>query len=113
MKTVFAIETSCDETAVALLRDSNLLASEVASQIEQHQQFGGVVPEVAARSHLLNLPRLFEQSLANAQVTIHDVDAVAATSGPGVASSLLVGTSAAKGLAIAAERRFAAMNHLA
>src|SRR5438067_4981039 len=112
MKTVFAIETSCDETAVALLRDSNLLASEVASQIEQHQQFGGVVPELASRSHLVHLPRLFEQSLANAQVTIQDVDAFAATSGPGLASSLLVGTSAAKGLAIAADKPFLAINHL-
>src|SRR5438477_10219403 len=112
MKTLLAIETSCDETAVAVLRDRNLLASEVASQIEQHQQFGGVVPELASRNHLLHLPRLLEQSLAKAQITIQDVDAFAATSGPGLASSLLVGSSAAKGLAIGANKPFLAINHL-
>ena len=112
MKTLLAIETSCDETAVAVLRDRNLLASEVASQIEQHQQFGGVVPELASRNHLVQLPRLLEQSLAKAQITIQDVDAFAATSGPGLASSLLVGSSAAKGLAIGANKPFLAINHL-
>jgi N6-L-threonylcarbamoyladenine synthase len=112
MKTLLAIETSCDETAVAVLRDHNLLASEVASQIEQHQQFGGVVPELASRNHLLHLPRLLEQSLVKAQITIQDVDAFAATSGPGLASSLLVGSSAAKGLAIGGNKPFLAINHL-
>jgi tRNA N6-adenosine threonylcarbamoyltransferase len=112
MKTILAIETSCDETAVAVLRDRKLLASEVASQVEQHQQFGGVVPELASRNHLVHLPRLLEQSLAKAQITVHDVDAFAATSGPGLASSLLVGSSAAKGLAIGANKSFLAINHL-
>jgi N6-L-threonylcarbamoyladenine synthase len=112
MKTVLAIETSCDETAVAVLRDRKLLASEVASQIEQHQQFGGVVPELASRNHLVHLPRLLEQSLAKAQITIQDLDAFAATSGPGLASSLLVGSSVAKGLAIGANKPFLAINHL-
>src|SRR5438874_3050763 len=112
MKTVLAIETSCDETAVAVLRDRKLLASEVASQIEQHQQFGGVVPELASRNHLVHLPRLLEQSLAKAEITIQDLDAFAATSGPGLASSLLVGNSAAKGLAIGANKPFLAINHL-
>src|SRR5437868_11393945 len=112
MKTLLAIETSCDETAVAVLRDRNLLASEVASQIEQHQQFGGVVPELASRNHLVHLPRLLEQSLAKAEITIQDLDAFAATSGPGLASSLLVGNSAAKGLAIGANKPFLAISHL-
>src|SRR5438132_3814145 len=112
MKTLLAIETSCDETAVAVLRDRNLLASEVASQIEQHQQFGGVVPELASRNHLVHLPRLLEQSLTNARITVREVDLFAATSGPGLASSLLVGNSAAKGLAIGANKPFLAINHL-
>ena len=112
MKTILAIETSCDETAVAVLRDRKLLASEVASQVEQHKQFGGVVPELASRNHLVHLPRLLEQSLAKAQITIQDLDAFAATSGPGLASSLLVGSSAAKGLAIGGNKPFLAVNHL-
>ena len=112
MKTILAIETSCDETAVAVLRDRKLLASEVASQVEQHKQFGGVVPELASRNHLVHLSSLLEQSLAKGQITIQDLDAFAATSGPGLASSLLVGSSAAKGLAIGANKPFLAINHL-
>jgi len=112
MKTILAIETSCDETAVAVLRDRQLVASEVASQIEEHQKFGGVVPELASRNHLVHLPRLLKQSLAKAQIAIRDIDAFAATSGPGLASSLLVGNSAAKGLAIGANKAFLAINHL-
>lgn len=115
---ILAIETSCDETAVAILRDSNrqfgpdLLASQVASQIAEHEKFGGVVPEVASRNHLVQLPRLLERTLASASITIRDIDAFAATSGPGLASSLLVGNSAAKGLAIGAGKPFLAINHL-
>ena len=112
MKTILAIETSCDETAVAVLRDGQLRASEVASQIAEHQQFGGVVPELASRNHLVHLPRLLEQSLTNARITVREVDLFAATSGPGLASSLLVGNSAAKGLAIGANKPFLAINHL-
>ena len=116
--TVLAIETSCDETAVAILRGGNchanpeLLASEVASQIAEHEKFGGVVPEVASRNHLAQLPRLLERAMASAEITINEIDAFAATSGPGLASSLLVGDSAAKGLAIGAGKPFLAINHL-
>src|SRR6059058_6184388 len=114
--TILAIETSCDETAVAILRrsgfGSELLASEVASQIAEHEKFGGVVPEVASRNHLAQLPRLLERAIASANVTINEIDAFAATSGPGLASSLLVGNSAAKGLAIGAGKPFLAINHL-
>src|SRR5437588_12524182 len=116
--TVLAIETSCDETAVAILRGGNchanpeLLASEVASQIAEHKKFGGVVPEVASRNHLAQLPRLLERAMACAKITINEIDAFAATSGPGLASSLLVGDSAAKGLAIGAGKPFLAINHL-
>jgi len=110
--TVLAIETSCDETAVAILRGRQLIANEVASQISEHAKFGGVVPEVAARNHLVQLPRLLERALASAKIEMTDVDAFAATSGPGLASSLLVGNSAAKGLAIGARKPFLAINHL-
>ena len=116
--TILAIETSCDETAVAILRGRNrqcgpeLLASEVASQIAEHEKFGGVVPEVASRNHVAQLPRLLERATASAKITINEIDAFAATSGPGLASSLLVGNSAAKGLAIGAGKPFLAINHL-
>ena len=116
--TILAIETSCDETAVAILRGSerqsgsDLLTSEVASQIAEHEKFGGVVPEVASRNHLAQLPRLLERVMASANTTINKIDAFAATSGPGLASSLLVGNSAAKGLAIGAGKPFLAINHL-
>jgi N6-L-threonylcarbamoyladenine synthase len=114
--TILAIETSCDETAVAILRGnssaSELLASEVASQIAEHEKFGGVVPEVASRNHVAQLPRLVERAMASAKITINEIDAFAATSGPGLASSLLVGNSAAKGLAIGGGKPFLAINHL-
>jgi N6-L-threonylcarbamoyladenine synthase len=110
--TILAIETSCDETAVAILRDCEMLASEVASQIAQHERFGGVVPEVASRNHLAQLPHLLERATTSARIAINEIDAFAATSGPGLASSLLVGNSTAKGLAIGAGKPFLAINHL-
>ena len=77
-----AIETSCDETAVAVLRDRQLLASEVASQIAEHEKFGGVVPEVASRNHLAQLPHLLERATTSAKIAMNEIDAFAATSGP-------------------------------
>ncbi|MFN2621347.1 MAG: tRNA (adenosine(37)-N6)-threonylcarbamoyltransferase complex transferase subunit TsaD [Chthoniobacterales bacterium] len=109
--TILAIETSCDETAVAILRDTQLLASEVASQT-QHDAYGGVVPEVASRSHLVHAPRLLEHALGTAGVALDEIDAFAATSGPGLASSLMIGASIAKGLALGANKPYLAVNHL-
>ncbi|HEX4640943.1 MAG TPA: tRNA (adenosine(37)-N6)-threonylcarbamoyltransferase complex transferase subunit TsaD [Chthoniobacterales bacterium] len=109
--TILAIETSCDETAVAILRGTELLASEIASQTE-HEAYGGVVPEVASRNHLVHAPRLLEQALENAGMALGDVDAFAATSGPGLASSLMIGASVAKGLALGAGKPYLAVNHL-
>jgi N6-L-threonylcarbamoyladenine synthase len=106
--TVLAIETSCDETAVAVLRGGDLLASEIASQATQHEKFGGVVPEVASRNHLLHAPRL----LAKLPIELSAIDVFAATSGPGLASSLMVGASMAKGLAIGFAKPYLAINHL-
>jgi N6-L-threonylcarbamoyladenine synthase len=110
---VLAIETSCDETAVAILRaPGELLAGEVASQIDLHNRFGGVVPEVASRNHLLALRPLIERTLSEARIVPADLTAIAATAGPGLATSLMVGFSAAKGLAVALRKPFFAINHL-
>lgn len=109
--TILAIETSCDETAVAILREKELLASEVASQAE-HEAYGGVVPEVASRNHLLHAPRLLNQALEKSGIGLQEVDAFAATVGPGLASSLMIGASIAKGLALGADRPYLAINHL-
>lgn len=111
MHTILAIETSCDETAVAILRGNELLASEVASQRE-HELYGGVVPEVASRNHLLHAPRLLEEAAGKAGITLEEVDAFAATSGPGLASSLMIGASIAKGLALGFAKPYLAINHL-
>jgi N6-L-threonylcarbamoyladenine synthase len=116
--TVLAIETSCDETAVAILREredhsaAELLASEVASQIAAHEKYGGIVPEIASRNHLLYAPRLLDRTASAAKIDLADVDAFAATSGPGLASSLMIGASIAKGFAIGFGKPYLAINHL-
>jgi N6-L-threonylcarbamoyladenine synthase len=115
---ILALETSCDETAIAILRGrgrhsgSELIASEVASQISEHAKYGGVVPEVASRNHLVHAPRLLERAIRDAKIDIASVDAFAATSGPGLASSLMIGASIAKGLAIGFGKPYLAINHL-
>ncbi|HEX4665565.1 MAG TPA: tRNA (adenosine(37)-N6)-threonylcarbamoyltransferase complex transferase subunit TsaD [Chthoniobacterales bacterium] len=110
--TLLALETSCDETAIAILRGRELLASEVASQVAAHQPYGGVVPEVASRHHLQHAPALLEHAIAQAGISLGEVDAFAATSGPGLASSLLIGASLAKGLALGFAKPYLAINHL-
>ena len=109
---VLSIETSCDETAVAVLRGTQLLASEVASQIALHAVTGGVVPEVAARDHLRALKPVIQRALADAGIALTEVDAFAATRGPGLATSLMIGTSAAKGLSVGLRKPYLAINHL-
>ena len=117
MPTLLAIESSCDETAVSIVRGevgkaTEVLASEVSSQIELHRVHGGVVPELASRNHSLRLRPLVEQALEHAKVRIADIDAFAATIGPGLASSLLIGSTAAKAMACATGKPFIAINHL-
>ena len=110
---VLAIETSCDETAVAILRaPRDILASEVASQIDLHKRYGGVVPEVASRNHLPRIRPLIEAAMHRSRSSLTDIDCVAATRGPGLLTSLLVGYSAAKGLAIGLGKPFIGINHL-
>jgi N6-L-threonylcarbamoyladenine synthase len=114
--TVLALETSCDETAVAILRGGRsgheLLASEVASQVAAHEKYGGIVPEIASRNHLIYAPRLLDRAAGAAKTRLSEIDAFAATSGPGLASSLMIGASIAKGLAIGFGKRYLGINHL-
>ncbi|MFZ5626631.1 MAG: tRNA (adenosine(37)-N6)-threonylcarbamoyltransferase complex transferase subunit TsaD [Bacillota bacterium] len=111
---LLAIESSCDETAVAILGPApRLLASVVASQVPVHQKFGGVVPEIASRQHLLTLNPLLEQALQQAQLNWEHLGAVAVTRGPGLVGSLLVGISAAKAIAWALNIPLIGVNHLA
>ncbi|MBK1881084.1 tRNA (adenosine(37)-N6)-threonylcarbamoyltransferase complex transferase subunit TsaD [Luteolibacter pohnpeiensis] len=117
MALILAIESSCDETAVAVLRGAKgepteVLASVISSQIELHREHGGVVPELASRNHSLHLRPLVEQALAEAEIAIGEVDALAATTGPGLASSLLIGSTAAKAMACALGKPFIGVNHL-
>ncbi|MGN6332363.1 MAG: tRNA (adenosine(37)-N6)-threonylcarbamoyltransferase complex transferase subunit TsaD [Motilibacteraceae bacterium] len=110
---VLGIETSCDETGVGLVRGTTLLADAVASSVDEHARFGGVVPEVASRAHLEAMVPTLERACADAGVRLADVDAVAVTSGPGLAGALLVGVAAAKALALALDRPIYGVNHLA
>ena len=109
---VLALETSCDESAAALMRGTNLLAAEVFSQVAVHGEYGGVVPEVASRSHLRALRPVLESVLSIAGLQLRDLDAVAATSGPGLATSLMLGLSLAKGIAVALGKPFIPVNHI-
>ena len=110
---VLALETSCDETAAAILcEERGLLASEVASQIAIHRAYGGVVPEVASRQHLTQLRPVVKAALEHAGLRMEEIDAVAATAGPGLATSLMIGLSAAKGLALGLRKPFLAINHI-
>jgi N6-L-threonylcarbamoyladenine synthase len=109
---VLGIETSCDETAVGIVRGQELLANIVSSSMELHRRYGGVVPEVAARAHLEALPQVLSEALSTAGVSRDEIDAVAVTSGPGLAGALMVGVGAAKGLAQSLGVPLYAMNHL-
>jgi N6-L-threonylcarbamoyladenine synthase len=110
---ILGIETSCDETGVGLVRGHDLLADAVASSVEEHARFGGVVPEVASRAHLEAIVPTVERACVDARVSLRDVDAIAVTSGPGLAGALMVGVSAAKALAVGLGKPLYGVNHLA
>ena len=110
---VLGIETSCDETGVGVVRGTTLLADAVASSVDEHARFGGVVPEVASRAHLEAMVPTVRRALATAGVRLGDLDAVAVTSGPGLAGALLVGVAAAKAYAVALDKPLYGVNHLA
>jgi len=112
-RTILGIETSCDETAAAVVRDGReVLSSVVYSQIPLHQAYGGVVPEIASRSHLEKISGVIQEAMAKANADWKDIDAISVTYGPGLASSLIVGLSAAKGLALALGKPLIGINHL-
>ncbi|GAA6155873.1 tRNA (adenosine(37)-N6)-threonylcarbamoyltransferase complex transferase subunit TsaD [Pyruvatibacter sp. HU-CL02332] len=115
--TVLGIETSCDETAAAIVRGTpgqpgEILSNLVLSQFEEHAPYGGVVPEIAARAHIDHLDSLVASALREADVSLGDLDAIAATSGPGLVGGLMVGLVTGKSLAFAADKPFVAVNHL-
>ena len=109
---VLGIETSCDETAVGIVRGRTLLANVISSSVEQHARFGGVVPEIASRAHLEAMQSVIAQALRDAKVSLRDIDAFGVTAGPGLIGALLVGTSAASGLALALDKPLFGVNHL-
>jgi len=109
---VLALESSCDETAVAIIEDGHLLSSVVSSQIDVHRKFGGVVPEIAARKHLEIVDKIVSASLDEANLSLEEIDVFASTMGPGLVGSLLVGLSFAKGMALAMNKKFIGVNHL-
>ena len=116
--TILGLETSCDETAAAVVRGAppgpgEILSNIVFSQTEAHAPYGGVVPEIASRAHLEILDGVVEQALAEAGITLDDVDAIAATAGPGLIGGVMVGLTTAKALALATGKPLIAVNHLA
>jgi N6-L-threonylcarbamoyladenine synthase len=107
------IETSCDETAIGIVKGRTLLANEIASSVQEHARFGGVVPEIASRAHLEAMIPALNRALKTAKVSLKDIDAVAVTAGPGLVGALLVGTSTAAAIALALDKPLFGVNHLA
>ena len=112
LPSILGIETSCDDTAVAVLQGRQILANVVSSQDEVHNPYGGVVPELASRHHLQNVLPIIDQALKTAEIRLEQLDGIAVTNGPGLVGSLLVGVSVAKALAVAANLPFIGVNHL-
>jgi len=110
---VLGIETSCDETAVGIVRGRKLLANVIASSVDEHARFGGVVPEVASRAHLEAMQPSIERALKESGVKLQDIDGIAVTAGPGLVGALLVGVSAANALSLALDKPLYGVNHLA
>ncbi|GAB3121636.1 tRNA (adenosine(37)-N6)-threonylcarbamoyltransferase complex transferase subunit TsaD [Glaciibacter psychrotolerans] len=109
---VLGIETSCDETGIGIVRGTTLLSNTIASSMDQHARYGGVVPEVAARAHLEEIIPSIEAAVAEAGIRLDDIDAIAVTNGPGLAGALMVGVGAAKALAVSLGKPIYAVNHL-
>ena len=109
---VLGIETSCDETGIGIVRGRELLANVISSSMDEHARYGGVVPEVAARAHLEALAPAIREAVSRAGIRLEDLDAVAVTSGPGLAGALMVGVGAAKALALSLDKPLYAVNHL-
>ena len=112
MSLVLGIETSCDETAIGIVRDRTLLANVISSSMDEHARFGGVVPEIASRAHLEAFLSVLQKALKDANVKLSDIDAIAVTEGPGLIGALLVGVAGATGLATALDKPLYGVNHL-
>jgi N6-L-threonylcarbamoyladenine synthase len=112
MSIVLGIETSCDETAVGIVKNRKLLANVISSSMDEHARFGGVVPEIASRAHLESFINVLQQALDDANLKMSDVDAIAVTEGPGLIGALLVGVAGATGLATALDKPLYGVNHL-
>jgi N6-L-threonylcarbamoyladenine synthase len=110
---VLGIETSCDETAIGIVQGRTLLANVIASSVEEHARFGGVVPEIASRAHLEAMMPSIEKALTDSKLSLSDIDAVAVTAGPGLVGALLVGVASASGLALGLGKPLYGVNHLA
>jgi N6-L-threonylcarbamoyladenine synthase len=111
---ILSIETSCDETAMAIIKNGKeIVANVVASQIESHKRFGGVVPEIASRHHIEQISIVLDETLNQAQMTMDDIDAIAVTEGPGLVGALLIGVTAAKALAFAHQKPLIGVHHIA
>ncbi len=110
---VLGIETSCDETAIGIVQGRTLLANVIASSVEEHARFGGVVPEIASRAHLEAMMPSIEKAITDSKLTLADIDAVAVTAGPGLVGALLVGVASASGLALGLGKPLYGVNHLA
>ncbi len=110
---ILGIETSCDETAVAVVKNgTEIIANVVASQIESHKRFGGVVPEIASRHHVEEITVVLEEALKEANITFDDIDAIAVTEGPGLVGALLIGVNAAKAVAFAHDIPLVGVHHI-
>lgn len=113
MALILGIESSCDETAAAVVRDGrDILSNVINTQIELHKKYGGVVPEIASRKHIESIDAVIDEALAEAEVSLEDIDAIAVTYGPGLVGALLVGVSEAKGLAFAAKKPLVPVHHI-
>ncbi|MEG2651318.1 MAG: tRNA (adenosine(37)-N6)-threonylcarbamoyltransferase complex transferase subunit TsaD, partial [Eubacterium sp.] len=110
---ILSIETSCDETSVAIVADGRrILSNQIYSQIDIHQKYGGVVPEIASRNHVIKLPYIIEDALAEAGLTWDGIDAIAVANGPGLVGALLIGVSEAKALAYSLKKPLIGVNHI-
>ena len=111
---ILGIETSCDETAVAIVKNgTEIISNVVSSQIESHKRFGGVVPEIASRHHVEQMTLVLEQAFDEGQITWNEIDAIAVTEGPGLVGALLVGVNSAKALAFAKQKPLVGVHHIA
>lgn len=111
-KVILGFETSCDETAIAIMKDNKLLVNKISSQVDIHEKFGGVVPEVASRAHSEMIRNLFHTSLNEAHLELSDIDIVASTDGPGLVGSLVVGYNFAKSVAWSLDKPFLPIDHM-